>query len=281
MRASYTSAVVAALINAEIDFPWVGGISAGSSCTANYLGRSPERARQSFVDLAADPEFGSWRTWLQGKGRFHAEYIYEKTGLPGAALPYDWDAFNAHPAQFAIGALQARTGRMQYWGRDEVRELGDLMVRVRASSTLPVLMPPVSIDGEVYFDGALGPTGGFALDAARAAGYERFVVIMTRPRNYVKPAAKLVSSAATRALFRRYPAVVDSILKRPRRYNHSRAELFELERQGKAFLFCPEGLTVSNSETDLRKLQRMYALGEAHIARELPALREFVGLPAN
>lgn len=281
MRASFTSAVVARLIAEGIDFPWVGGISAGASCTANYLSRDAGRARESFVDLAADPRFGSWRTWMQGKGRFHAEYIYEQTGLPGEALPYDWDAYRAHPAQFAVGAVQADTGRMVYWGRDDVHDLHDLMVRVRASSTLPVWMPPATIDGHVYFDGALGPTGGFALDAAKAAGFERFVVVLTRPRNYVKPLGGSVTSAGLRAIFRRYPAIADAVVKRPLRYNRTRAELFDLERSGRAYLFCPEGLTVSNSETDVRKLRHMYELGSAQIERELPALREFLELPAR
>lgn len=280
MRASFTSAVVVRLIAEGIDFPWVGGISAGASCTVNYLSRDERRSRESFVDLATDPEFGSWRTWMQGKGRFHAEYIYERTGLPDAVLPYDWDAFEAHPAQFAIGAVQADTGRMVYWGREDMHELRDLMVRVRASSTLPVWMPPATIDGHLYFDGALGPTGGFALDAAKAAGFTRFVVVLTRPRNYVKPLSGTVTSAGMRRVFRRYPAIADAVVKRPLRYNRTRAELFELERAGQAYLFCPEGLTVSNSETDVRKLRHMYELGAAQIERELPALREFLDLAA-
>lgn len=276
MRASYTSAVVATLIREGIFFDWVGGISAGSSCTGNYLARDPERARTSFVDLAADPQFGDWRTWLQGKGRFNAKYIYEETGAPGQALPYDWPTYLANPTRFAIGALEARTGRMQYWGRDDIHELHDLMVRVRASSSLPILMPPVVLGDELYVDGALGLTGGFALDAAKAAGFEKFFVVMTRPRDYVKPPSRM--PAFYRTAFRRYPAVLDAVLKRPQRYNATRAELFDLERQGKAYLFCPTDLTVSNSETDVRKLARMYELGEAQSARELPAWREFLGV---
>ena len=276
MRASYTSAVVAKLIETGIFFDWVGGISAGSSCTANYLSRDTERSRTSFVDLAADPQFGSWRTWLQGKGLFNAKYIYEEAGAPGQALPYDWDAYFANPTRFALGSFEAKSGRMQYWGREDVRELHDLMVFVRASSSLPILMPPVSLGDEVFVDGALGPTGGFALDAAKAAGFEKFFVVMTRPRDYVKTASRVPS--LYRAAFRRYPEVARAILERPERYNRTRAELFDLEREGRAYLFCPTHLTVSNSETDVVKLQRMFDLGRAQADRELPAWRAFLGL---
>lgn len=274
MRASYTSAVVAMLINEGVWFDWVGGISAGSSCTANYLSRDAKRAKDSFVDFAADPQFGSWRTWLEGKGRFSAEYIYEQTAAPDQALPYDWETYQANPADFAIGAFETRTGRMHYWSRRDVTEMHDLLIRVRASSTLPILMPPVTIGDNVFVDGALGPTGGFALDAAKRAGYERFFVVMTRPRNYFKPPARV--SSVYRQLFRRYPAVINGILQRPARYNETRAELFELERQGRAYLFCPENLTVSNSETNVRKLRQQYRLGEIQTRREQDAMMRFV-----
>lgn len=278
MRASYTSAVVAELLNQGIFFDWVGGISAGSSCTGNYLSRDGARARTSFVDLAADPQFGSWLTWVQGKGRFNAKYIYEETGAPGQALPYDFATYQANPTQFAIGAFDARSGATKYWGRDDIATMRDLMLRVRASSSLPLLMPPVELDGRTYVDGALGLTGGFALDAAKAAGYTKFFVVMTRPRDYVKPASRV--PGFYRTTFRKYPAVIDAILKRPRRYNESRAELFDLELAGQAYLFCPEHLTVSNSETDVRKLARMYELGTEQARREVPAWREFLELPA-
>lgn len=276
MRASYTSAVVSLLLQEGIHFDWVGGISAGASNTANYLSRDVARTYQSFVDFAEDPQFGNMRTWVQGKGLFNAPYIYEEAGNPDAALPYDWSTFLANPARFSIGAFEMTSGRMQYWHREDMKVMHDLMLRVRASSSLPVLMPPVELEGKRYVDGALGPTGGFALDAARAAGYSKFFVVMTRGRDYIKPAQRV--SALYRRLFRKYPAVINGILHRPHRYNETRAELFELERQGQAYLFLPEHLSVTNSERDVRKLRRSFELGAQQARRELPAWRSFLGL---
>ncbi|SJM56597.1 patatin family protein [Gulosibacter sp. 10] len=276
MRASYTSAVVSLLLREGLHFDWVGGISAGASNTANYLSRDVERSDESFTGFTQDPNFGNLRTWARGEGFFNSSYIYEEAGLPGRALPYDWEAYRANPAEFAIGAFEMSTGRMQYWGREDVHELGDLLTRVRASSTLPVIMPPVRIGDRVYVDGALGPTGGFALDAARAAGYEKFFVVMTRGREYVKPQQRV--NPVLQRLFRRYPAVLNGIRHRPYRYNESRRELFELEREGSAYLFLPEHLSVSNTERDLRKLRRSHELGAQQARRELPAWRAFLGV---
>lgn len=276
MRASYTAAVVTALLDSGIYFDWVAGISAGSSNTANYLARDASRARKCFVEFAADPDFGNLRTFLRGQGMFNARYIYQETGRPGQALPYDFATYQANPAAMNLGVFEADTGRSFYWTRADVHTVDDLMVRVRSSSTLPFFMPEVHIDDHVYVDGALGPSGGIALDAAKAAGFDKFLVVLTRPREYVKSPMRI--SRVLRQYFRHYPAVVDALAARAANYNNTRAELFELENSGAAKLFFAEGYTVSSSEKKVAKLARSYADGAAQIARLLPSWREWLGL---
>lgn len=279
MRASYTSAMVVALLEAGIHLDFVAGISAGSSNTANYLARDPWRARHSFVDFAADPRFGNWKTFLRGDGLFNARYIYEETGLPDQALPYPWETFRDNPATLRLGAFDAESGEQVWWGREDIREMSDLMVRVRASSTMPVLMPPVRLDGRTYVDGALGPDGGVPLSAAEEAGYARFLVVLTREREYVKTRERF--PRFYRQYFRRHPAVAEALVPRWQRYNETRERLFELERQGRAHLFVPETMPVSNGERDVARLAASHELGLAQARRELPAIREFLGLPLS
>ena len=86
MRASLTSAMVVTLLEAGLSFDWVAGISAGASNTVNYLSRDARRARRSFVEFAADDQFGGMKHFLRGEGLFNAEYIYQRAGVEGAAL---------------------------------------------------------------------------------------------------------------------------------------------------------------------------------------------------
>lgn len=274
MRAAYTSAVVVALVEAGLVFPFVAGISAGASNTVNYLTGDAWRARASFTTFAADPQFGNWRTFVRGQGLFNSDYIYRRTSGPGEALPFDYPAFLAHPAEFAIEAFRARDGATVRWGRADIREQRDLMARVQASSTMPVVMPPVEIDGEVYVDGALGATGGIAIDAAREAGFSKFLVVLTQERGYAK--GPMSNPWFYRRHFRRYPAVADALLTRWSRYNATRDELFQLERRGDAYLFAPDAMTVSNGERNVARLEAAHAQGLAQMAREMPALREFL-----
>lgn len=276
MRAAYTSAVVSTLVEAGVFVDWVGGISAGASNTVNYLSRDPWRARQSFTDFAADPQFGDWRTFVRGQGLFNAEYIYEHTSAPDEALPLDWATFAGNPARFRIGGFDCASGEVVYWGRDDVGTMRDLMVRVRASSTMPVVMPPVTIDGRVLVDGALGPTGGIPLDAARADGFTKFLVVLTQRRDYVK--GPLGNAWVYRRHFRSYPAVVEALRLRHERYNATREEVFALERAGSAYVFTPEYMPIGNGERNLARLRATYAMGLDQAQRELPAIREFLGV---
>lgn len=276
MRASLTSAVVAELLRERIHVDFVAGISAGSSNSVNYLARDPERARRSFVDFADDPRFGNWLSFVRGKGLFNAEYIYEHAGLPEADLPYDFATFQANPARLVLVGFDAVTGQTRWWDRSDMGTLADLMVRVRASSTMPVLMPPVHAEGTVFVDGALGVDGGIPVTAAEEAGFEKLFVVMTRERSYVKRPERF--PAFYQRTFRRYPAVAEALISRWRRYNETRERLFEMERRGQAYLFVPESMPVSNAERSVAKLAAAHELGLAQVRREMPAIREFLGL---
>lgn len=276
MRASLTSAVAITLLREGIYFDYVAGISAGSTNTVNYIARDEDRARRSFVEFVGDPRLGNWRTFLQGRGYFDSQYIYEKTSLPNQALPLDFQTFRDNPAKMRIGAFRCDTGEQVHWGKEDVRVLRDLLVRVRASCSMPVLMPPVTIGDGVYLDGALGPAGGIPLDAAIADGYEKFLVVATKPRAYWRPPMR--HTRAVRAIFRRYPAVIDAIVQRPANYNRTKEQLLELEREGRAKIFFPEVMPVENSEKNVARLAEAHQLGLTQAAREVPEWKEWLGL---
>ena len=274
MRGTYTAALVTVMLQAGLAFPWVGGISAGSSHTCNFVSHDTWRARASFVELSADPQMGGWGSFARGRGYFNAEHIYEHTSAPDEPLPFDWDTFHANPATVRIGSFNCVTGQEVYWGQEDFPTMAALLPRVRASSSMPILMPEVFIDGVPHLDGALGPTGGFALDAAQADGYDRFVVVMTRERGYRKPA--MHTPGFYRRRFRRYPAVAEALLARPGNYNRTLDELEELEAAGRAYLYYPDHMPVANGERRYDRLSTTYEMGLVQARRDLPAILDFL-----
>ncbi|MDY5155085.1 patatin-like phospholipase family protein [Actinotignum urinale] len=278
MRAVATAPVVVKFIEENVIFPHVSGISAGCTHMCNYLSKDTWRTRAAFIDLASDPQMGGVKTLLQGKGAFNAEYIYQHTSREGEALPYDWDTFVKQPTRFRICALRARDGEEIMWTNEDIHSIDDLLIRVQASSTMPLIMPMPEVEGEKYVDGALGKSGGIPLQAAQADGYERFMVIMTQPRDYIKTPSGQMNRAIMRMYFRKYPAVYRALEERARNYNRTRAQLFELEAAGKAYLYFPKHEVCSNHERNVEKLTRIFDDGTAQINAEWPSIRAFLGL---
>lgn len=272
MRNSYTAACIEKLITEDVIVGWVGGVSAGATHTVNYLSSDAPRAVESFVDFANNPSFGGLSSMLRGTGYFNAEYIYERSS--DHDMPFHWDAFAQHPAELNLAATRADTGESVYWGRDDIVEKSDLLMRVRASSTLPLIMPMRFIDGVPYVDGALGEGGGISIAQAEQAGYEKFLFIGSKPRGYVRP--RISRPTAIRRFFRRYPAIAEAMIARPARYNASKDRLLELERQGRAQLFFPEAMSVTSTERSVAKLRANYEAGRAQMYHEWPAWQEFL-----
>ncbi|WP_303324548.1 patatin-like phospholipase family protein [Actinomyces radicidentis] len=276
MRGTYTAALVQVLLEAGLHFPWVGGISAGSSNTVNMVSRDLWRAREAFVGLTTDPEAGGWRSFAHRQGYFNAEHIYRHTSLPEESIPFDWPTYKASDVTVRIGSYRCDTGEEVYWGIEDMPDLATLGIRCQASSSMPVLMPVVEIDGHPYLDGALGPTGGFATDAARADGYTRMLVVSTRPAGYRKPEER--RPRAYRRMFRRMPLVAEGIINRPANYN---AELERIEqgvRDGEVYLFTPDRMSIENGELRYDRVISAYEAGLVQARRELPRILEFLRL---
>ena len=123
---------------------------------------------------------------------------------------------------------------------------------------------------------ALGTDGGVPITIAEELGYDRFLVVLTREREYQKAPEKFPRFYL--AYFRKYPAVADALLTRWWRYNQTREKLFDLQRAGKAYLFTPEVMPVANGERNVGKLNAAHELGLAQARREMPAIKEFLGL---
>lgn len=280
MRASYTAGAMATLLQRGINFGRVYGISAGSSHAVNYLSRDIPRTKASFVDLVDDPDFGGIGSLLSGRGYFNAAHLYEGLAeeLLGTdeVMAFNWDAFRANPADLHIEAIDWDTGETVAWTKADMPTVRDMGLRVRASSTMPLFMPPTEIDGRTYMDGGMGTSWGICLEAARRDGFERFFIVRTRPRGYRRRPLGAAAAAAMKLAFRKHPVIAERTIARWQPYNELCDEIERLERAGAAYVFYPEAMEVSNKETDRAKLEASFLRGLAQAQREAVAWEEFL-----
>ena len=272
MRASYTSAVAVWLLEQGIYFDNVYGISAGSSNAVNYLSRDIDRTRASFTSFIGDPNIGSLRTILAGTGILNAHFIYQEAGMPDGVLPFDFETFMANPAKCCVISFDRDTGQDLYFTRETMNTLDDIMVQVRASSTLPVLMPMPVVNGHPCYDGGFARGGGIPLAKVEEDGFEKAIVVRTRKRGYRKD----VSLEWAKWRFWHRPAMRSAMLSRAERYNESCDELDRWEREGRAYVFYCDDLTLSGTERDVSLLQASYDAGYAQIQRDWSAMERFI-----
>ena len=219
---------------------------------------------------------GSWSTIVRGRGYFDAQYMYDEVGLEGGDLPFDFKAFMADPTPFFIQSVRADTGETVTFTREDLRSPEDIMFFVRASSTMPGFMVMPRRDGISYVDGALGYTGGIPIQPLIDAGFSRFAVLLTRPRGFRRVPPRFPSGL--RVLFRSYPAVAEAMIKRHERYNASLDTVERLAREGRAQVFYPERMLVTNRERNPEKIRENYREGERQAAAEWDSWRAFLGL---
>ncbi|HIS40187.1 MAG TPA: patatin family protein [Candidatus Aphodovivens avistercoris] len=280
MRASYTAGAMVTLLERNLNFSRVYGISAGSSHAVNYVSRDIPRTKASFVDLVQDPQFGGVGSLLSGRGYFNAAHLYE--GLAeellgaGEVMSFDWDTFRANPADLHIEAFDWETGETVAWTKADMPTVRDMGLRVRASSTMPLFMPPTVIGGRTYMDGGMGTSWGICLEAARRDGFERFFIVRTRPRGYRKKPLSGAAAAAMKLAFCKHPLVAQRTIERWQPYNELCDEVERLERSGAACVFYPESMDVSNKETDFAKLQASFERGLDQARREADAWERFL-----
>ena len=274
-RAGYTAGMADVLLEEGIHFPFVCGLSAGASNTVNYLSRDRWRTRWAFTELAGDPRAGGRASVLAGTGYINADYCYRGLIDEGIA-PFDWETFAHNPAQLRIQAFERDTGRTVTWGREDIHTVHELIDRVRASSTLPALMQPISVDGRVMLDGGLGRGAGLPLWMAEEAGYERFLFLTTRERGYVKqPFAGAARNMVLRMTEGR-PLFRAAMLTRADRYNAEMRRIEQLEREGRCLVVRPDVMSVESTTFDVAKLEESFDRGRAQAKRELPRWREFI-----
>lgn len=274
MRNAYTAACITELIDNNVDFGWVGGISAGATHTVNFLSRDSGRTHEAFVGLAKDPNIGGWGSLLKGEGYFRSEYIYNQLPITGAQYSFDYETFSSNPTPYRIGATYADTGETVYFSREDNTSFELLMNQVRASSTMPFFMPTTFINDRPLVDGALGESGGIPISIAQKDGFDKFLVILSRPRDYFKKPIR--NPRALRRVFRKYPKVAEALIHRPARYNAAKNKLLALEAKGQAKLFFPTDLTIGNKETNPIKVEQAFQLGLKQTRAEWDAWMKFL-----
>ena len=253
MRGVFTAGVLDAFLDGKFYFPYVVGVSAGSSNGLSYASRQRGRAKFCNIDALERYDYIGLKYLLTRRCIMDYDFLFGK--LPREVYPYDFDAYLAS-GEFKLVATNCLTGAAEYF--DKPRTFDGLLDACRASCSLPYVCPIARVGGVPYLDGGLSEP--IATDCAEADGFEKFVFVLTRNAGFVKPS--MYNPLAKILYGKKYPKLIECIKTAHLRYNKALARAEQLEREGRAVIIRPEKpLTVGRLESDASRLLELYAEG--------------------
>lgn len=253
-RPKFSCGVLDALLDNDINFDYVIGVSAGITDGYSYLSKQKGRALDIIVNHRHDKRYLGMRNYFSDRSLFGLKFAYEKIG--NEIYPFDWDTFRANPAKVRVGVTNAVTGEPEYLDGKDVEPT---FAMLKATCALPLAFPPITVDGKQYFDG--GITDSIPAKKAYEDGNERMLIVLTRTEDYVKTLSGSVKTAA-RLFKRKYPKVAEAMLKRHEMYNEQLEYCKKLEADGKAVILRPSReVQIDSFEKDIEKIKRVYRYG--------------------
>ncbi|MBR5527575.1 MAG: patatin family protein [Clostridia bacterium] len=269
MRGLFSAGVTDVFLENDITFDGMVGVSAGAAFGCNFKSRQHGRALRYNLKYCRDSRYCSIRSLIKTGDLFGVDFCYRK--LPFELDPFDVDTFRKNPMEFYVVCTDLTTGKAAYYKCDDGAER-DLEV-FRASASMPLVSRIVYKDGTPLLDGGIADS--VPLKFFEDKGYEKNVVVLTRPADYIKGENKALP-LIKRAL-REYPAATEAMRVRHEVYNESVKYAESAEKDGRVFIIRPpQKLPVGRLCKDPKKLHKVYNIGRETALSCLDELKEFL-----
>ena len=268
MRGMFTAGVIDVMMEQGIEYDGAVGVSAGAVFGCNYKSRQIGRAIRYNLRFCKDPRYCSVRSLVKTGDLFGTDFCYRQ--IPNELDPFDVETYRNNPMEFYVVTTDVLTGQPLYHLCPNGDEID--LTWFRASASMPLASNIVEAEGRWMLDG--GIVDAIPLKFAEGK-YDRNVVVLTQPKDYIKKKNKALPLIRNR--LKKYPKVVAAMARRHEDYNREAAYIRYRERAGKVFVIRPEApLDLSRTEWDPEKLQRAYDHGRAVAEKRLAALKEFL-----
>lgn len=270
MRGMFTAGVIDVMMEHGITFDGAIGVSAGAVFGCNYKSGQPGRVIRYNTAYCTNPHYAGLHTLLRTGDIFGEQFCYHD--IPDRLDPFDYRAYRENPMEFYIVATEVRTGEPVYRRVDECDREG--LQWLRASASMPLVSNIIRIGDHEMLDG--GVADSVPVQYFESLGYDRNVVILTRPMGYRK--SKNQTMPLVRAKLRKYPKMVEAMANRHERYNAAMDEILKQEKEGRLFIVRPpQAIGVGPVERDRSRLLAAYRMGRERMEQRMGGLREFLG----
>ena len=269
MRGIFSAGVMDVMMENEIRFDGIVGVSAGAAFGVNYKSGQIGRAIRYNAKYCHDKRYCGIGSLLKTGNLFNTDFCYGE--IPLKLDIFDFDAFEKDPTPFYITCTDVESGKPVYHEYTGWNDHG--FDWIRSSASLPLVSQIVEIDGAKLLDGGISdsiPVAYFEI-----IGYPKIVVILTQPQDYRKEKNRMLP--LIRMKYRKYPNLIKALENRHLMYNAELDLIAKQEKSGELFVIRPDSpLPVKRAEKDPAKLKDCYEIGRQTAEKELARLTAFM-----
>ncbi len=104
-RPIFSAGVMDALLDEDIMFPYVIGVSAGITNGTSYISRQRGRNLRILMSHRKDSRYIGMKNLLKERSIFGLDFVFDL--LPNKLDPFDWDTYKRYKGTIRIGATNA------------------------------------------------------------------------------------------------------------------------------------------------------------------------------
>ena len=269
MRGMFTAGVTDVLMEHGIEFDGAVGVSAGAAFGCNYKSRQIGRVIRYNTRFCKDKRYGGIGVLLKTGDIYSKDFAYNEVPLKHDI--FDFDTYENNPMEFYVVCTDVESGKAFYHKYEGKNDHG--FEWIRASSSMPMVSNIVEIDGKKFLDG--GISDPIPLKFFESIGYEKNIVILTRPANYIKGKSKFMTLFKLK--YKSFPLFIETMLKRPDVYNSTLKYIRQKEKLGEVLVIRPPApLPVSRTEKDPDKLREAYNIGRKTALSRIDEIKKFL-----
>lgn len=270
LRSLFSAGILDSWMTKDIHFDGIFGVSGGALFGCNFKSHQIGRALRYNIKLKDDPRYMGIRSLLRTGNIVGAEFAYHT--VPMEIDVFDNEAFRNDPAAFYVVTTDIESGLPHYHQIESFDYEG--LEWMRATGSMPLVSTPVPLQGHLHLDG--GMSDSLPLKAAQDMGYEKNVVILTRPRGYRKKKTKL--TPLFRLFCSKYPKIAEVMDRRADEYNKQLDYLLDQEQKGNTILIFPDDdLGIGRIELKEDKMRAVHTIGLNKGDELAEKIKEFLG----
>lgn len=268
MRGLYSAGVLDVFMQNGISTDAIYGVSAGALFGINFKSRQIGRAIRYNIKYAHEKNYMGLYSLITTGNIMNKEFCFNK--LVYELDKFDFETFDNSPIDFYAVVTNVNSGKPEYIKITDSRQG---LEALRASGSMPFVSKLVDINGSKYLDGAISDPIPF--QKVLEEGYEKIVVVLTRPENYKKQKECMPYNL----VYKKYPNFIKTAVNQFENYNKTLDLIKKYETDGKIIVLRPsKDLKIARVEKNIKKLNAIHKLGVDDCTSQLDKIKKYLKL---